>query len=1192
MSSVSLLQVETESFNSWLSQPRGPTLKEGSATDPEADRCLVVLLSPRILYESKATSTDKNANVSRVAIGIIYKPNYVEAISFDKALRIIMDYRQARKGSSEADGKLVNDDLLFLHVSSQSTFLPLAKPYPTLIDYARRSMLTSGGLHLEDFRAFRLYVVNYIAPKTTEALAKVFIPRLNGAESKVIDVEAGKRPPDAMASVPTAESGSYYRSTIRVAGACELHWNIKDDTLYPQFLEALQKIDDAAQMVKQQAASLEESKASAKVDVVELGGDDDNAGAGGGDGDFEMAEQSKKAEASAVSQPASTARSVSFKLGDQRSTEEATSSASRLKHMASLLKKKDEGRLASEEILTSLNNQHIMSLIELARVRMIDRTVAEGLLAESARVHLIAGEDTMRSLKTFQAQVRSSVDQLRDSLNDLLSTVPDRALHSNVMALVDQHRRETSAAAIFPLLLLDAARNDMQTFLQSRLDNISAQAESRMVADACVERFANHMNALWDFLEDPHMSNPEVAFRVQVGLSSTRPLVANYFQGALEGVLGLLGLHTPVPEQSRIRTMEGASKHHARLLKQYLAQATEGYETDWEDREGTEQEDLHLDYLKDFSVRKADQVHCVFESKMIEDLLGPLEELKIQEHYVRKAPRPFKSKEDLWTVFRQMSHSEQDYVSDILVNSAARSTNYLFGGPEGDSQREESRGEKSEDPAGWTVQPGKLPASQKLIEGGASQPTSKSAERSEPFDTENGRKEPLNKGPGPVKRTREPTSQGNLQAKKAKLSFSGAEVIAHPQGATIPAGASKSMTGAFAPGTMKNIFTELKTTLGIGAPTVVASTVSQFPDKAPGNAGGEEAFEDPEDKNQPPGSGISVSKENQPEREDQSQSQPPGITEEVEDEDEGIHPGPESEVASTSKKTSGKKVSSSQKSSKKASVKEETGEQDEEEEQADEVVKSLSKAARKEKEYSDALDETRLRAFGSDSEFAKRVRNLLLGLDPLNRLAPEFLKDSDQFNHVKAENVPKSAPVADVSLYWERIFVANNLLTTCHPDEIEIEDGWEPIYRTTDLIKLVPTCRGAWKAKESKPRFIILAHKSRSPEQLKKRGFAIENFHRLEALKRISIGQGKDRKQVAFCPYCGIRYENSGTILSHVRSHLSFEYMCGACISAKFVTPESLSKHQAECGALGGEDEEQEEEEKEPKRQTRSKTAR
>ena len=274
-------------------------------------------------------------------------------------------------------------------------------------------------------------------------------------------------------------------------------------------------------------------------------------------------------------------------------------------------------------------------------------------------------------------------------------------------------------------------------------------------------------------------------------------------------------------------------------------------------------------------------------------------------------------------------------------------------------------------------------------------------------------------------------------------------------------------------------------------------------------------------------------------------------------------------------------------------MKEEAEEQDDEEELEDEEDKKLTKAAHKEKEYFKALDETRFKAFGSDSEFAKRVRNLLLGLDPMNRLTPEFLKDCEQFNHIKAENVPKSAPVADVSHHWEKIFMVNKLLTTCHPDDIEVTDEWEPIYQTIDLMKLVPTCRGAWRAKEQWPRFIILAHKSRTREQLKKRDFAIENFHRLDAVKRISIGKGKDRKQVAFCPYCGIRYENSGTILSHVRLHISFEYMCGACISAKFGTPESLSKHQAECGALGGEDEEHEDEaEHETKCQTRSKSSR
>ena len=804
MTTVSLLQVETESFNSWLSRPEDKTLIEGAATDPNAACCLMVLLSPQILYEGPVTTLDKNANVSRVAIGIVYKPDYVEAVSFDKALRIIMNYRQARKGSSEASGKLVNDDLLFLHVSSESTFFPLAKPYPTLMDYARKNMIKDGGLHGEDFRAFRLYLINYLAPEATKAVAKVFIPRLNGADPKVTDVEASKRPQEAMSNVPTADSGHYVRSTVRVAAESELHWNIEGDLPYAKFLATLQKLDDAVIQVQQRAASLEKDKGLTESILVNLAGEEEGTGEQGGDQDIQVVAQDQGTEVLVDSQPTSSAGGIRFQLGSHLSQEEAAAAAGQRREMASILKKtKGDSRLIADEILASMSNHHVQTLAELAHVRMIERSVAEGLLAESARVHLIAGEDTMRSLKTFQATVKTSIDRLRDSLDDLLDRTSDPVLRSNVMALMDQHGRETSAAAIFPLVLLDAARNDMQAFLQSRLDNLSAATEARVAADACVERFSNHMNALWGFLEDPRLNNPEVAFRVQVGLSSTRPLVANYFHGALEGVLGLLGLHTPVPERSRLKTIEAASKYHARLLKQYLAQATGGYETDWEERDGSEQEDLHLDYLKDFSVRKADKVHCVFESSMMEDLLGPLQDLKIQDHYVRKAPREFKTKEELWTAFRQTSHSEQDYVSDLLVNSAARATNYLFGGPEGDSQREDDKGRKSENPAGLPLQPGKSSTSRTKD---TPRPASRPADGNKPPSVkEDNSKEPpkvpSNKGPGPVKRTQSSTSQGGPLAKKVKMCLPASEIVVHLQGAIIQAGASKSMTGVFAPGT-------------------------------------------------------------------------------------------------------------------------------------------------------------------------------------------------------------------------------------------------------------------------------------------------------------------------------------------------------------------------------------------------------
>ena len=203
------------------------------------------------------------------------------------------------------------------------------------------------------------------------------------------------------------------------------------------------------------------------------------------------------------------------------------------------------------------------TLRELVRVQIIDRTVADGLLAESACIHNMVSEDAMRSLKTFQYEARQSINGLRTSLKNLLQPVPDKRLKDNIEALLVKHQCEVTASSVLPLCLFDAARADMKYFLQRHLDNVAAQKEARMIAEACLERFNNHMNASWGFLDLPAMNDPEVVLRVQMGLSLTHPLVANYFHGALEGVLSLLGLKPPKPDEPQQSSRETSSRHYA-----------------------------------------------------------------------------------------------------------------------------------------------------------------------------------------------------------------------------------------------------------------------------------------------------------------------------------------------------------------------------------------------------------------------------------------------------------------------------------------------------------------------------------------------------------------------------------------------------------------------------------------------------
>ena len=86
---------------------------------------------------------------------------------------------------------------------------------------------------------------------------------------------------------------------------------------------------------------------------------------------------------------------------------------------------------------------------------------------------------------------------------------------------------------------LQAAWDDMEGFLQSRLQEISSQTE-----------LLAHASRVRELVSVPKLAE-EVSHQVLVGLAMDQPLQANFFPGILEGVAGRLGLVPPgVPNPS------------------------------------------------------------------------------------------------------------------------------------------------------------------------------------------------------------------------------------------------------------------------------------------------------------------------------------------------------------------------------------------------------------------------------------------------------------------------------------------------------------------------------------------------------------------------------------------------------------------------------------------------------------------
>ena len=69
------------------------------------------------------------------------------------------------------------------------------------------------------------------------------------------------------------------------------------------------------------------------------------------------------------------------------------------------------------------------------------------------------------------------------------------------------------------------------------------------------------------------------------------------------------------------------------------------------------------------------------------------------------------------------------------------------------------------------------------------------------------------------------------------------------------------------------------------------------------------------------------------------------------------------------------------------------------------------------------------------------------------------------------------------------------------------------------------------------------------------------NFHRHTCLVRQSLTVGGKRRQLAFCPYCGIINGNAGTALSHVHKHLDILFVCGACHIKSYVSGHAVQRH-------------------------------
>ena len=190
------------------------------------------------------------------------------------------------------------------------------------------------------------------------------------------------------------------------------------------------------------------------------------------------------------------------------------------------------------------------------------------------------------------------------------------------------------------------------------------------------------------------------------------------------------------------------------------------------------------------------------------------------------------------------------------------------------------------------------------------------------------------------------------------------------------------------------------------------------------------------------------------------------------------------------------------------------------------------------------LNDVRWGLYCKDFKYEDEVRAHILKLEEGEEPTRKWIETSPIFKLRKASSSSdksKSFP-ASIGKHWIPYLEKKGLLAKCKPRDWVPQDGWLPLYKRSDVTNCISRIDSLLrKDKEKYPLIAVV------PPNLNFRGekeYIIKELHFLNSLNRVQIGTGEDKKQVAFCPYCGVMSENKLSSISHARKHLGIRYLC------------------------------------------------
>ena len=399
---------------------------------------------------------------------------------------------------AEASNRTTGAKIIFVQIQESSQVIPLPGVPTLFLDVKTPEDITDSKdpRPLQDFRGFKLHRVIFTG--VSPLIGQVAIPRLQG---KTVCCWA---PRQKQVLLPELEEAP--QLTVALSAANANHRNIVNDPIFPSCLDAF-KARHVASLASEAATSTE-----------------------GASSRGESSTPPQELPLATWLQPPPT---------------------------PTLEWREVDVRVA--EVMDQVHDLHLQTVQEMGFIREIDQAFSKSLMVEFLRLKVITGDDLSEVLWTWQADMEAATNKfLRDldTATQTNTTLPSKNAAGGVA--LRQFREATQLRVALPLTRLDEAREEMEKFIQSHLEELRSQQETRNLIGELSSRITDHRGRVCQLLLSEPLRHPEVVPLVLVGMAADRPLESNFFPGLLEGLLGSLGIATPGEGNPPSSSREGA----------------------------------------------------------------------------------------------------------------------------------------------------------------------------------------------------------------------------------------------------------------------------------------------------------------------------------------------------------------------------------------------------------------------------------------------------------------------------------------------------------------------------------------------------------------------------------------------------------------------------------------------------------